>query len=218
MKSLNLFLPYVLPYAAGCPKPTAKQAIVDAAIEFCEKTLVIQETLDALDTIEDQTEYELRVGRHLAVCMVMRAWFKGQELQPIAQVDLRNVQAYRDDVPDVDVTTGPPSQYFHTRTNHIGLYPIPDSDNAEADALTVRVATRPTRDATQLADELYENWVEAIASGALYRLHLTPDQTYSSGDRAAQRLTEFRQRMNRARIEAPRARVKGLLSVRMRAF
>ena len=50
MISIDKFYSRVMPYVQGCPEPTASQAILDAAIEFCDKTNVMRQTLDTFFT------------------------------------------------------------------------------------------------------------------------------------------------------------------------
>ena len=43
MKQLDDFLPFLLPHVPGFAVPTSQMALVQAAIEFCDRTSVIQE-------------------------------------------------------------------------------------------------------------------------------------------------------------------------------
>lgn len=216
MKLVTSFLPYVMPYVMGCPKPVARRAIVDAAIEFCEKSMLVQQTLDPFSVEQGQPTYDLYVDTHQLVFMPVQVWFKSALLKPQPSAQIANAQAYRQDIPEQTLATGDPREYFSVEPNVIGLYPVPAADLANA--LTVRAAVRPKRGATQLADVLYDNWVETVADGALMRLHGTPGQAYSDEGQRAKRRGEFYAGLNRATIEASRGRVPGELRVTPNPF
>lgn len=213
MKALNSFMSRILPHVAGCPDITAQEALLDTAIDFCEKTLIVQQTLDTIDTVVDTIEYELTAPRHQAVVLPVAVWFKTTLLEPVPVQAIRNVQAYTNTGEPME---GPPRQYFWTAANTIGLYPIPDA--AETAALVVRAALKPTRSATQLEDVLYEDWIDTLAHGTLARLHMMKDQPWASADRALLHGREYRAGTQRARIEQSTGRIRTTLSVRMRSF
>jgi hypothetical protein len=214
VKALTVFLPYVMPWAMGCPKPTARRALVDAAIEFCEQTKLLQDTLDPIDVLASQPAYDLYApSAQMVVVQPEKVWFKDQELDPAASSRVSNVQAYRQDIPGQSVQKGDPREYFPIGSGQIGVYPIPDTEAPQA--LTVRASLKPKRSATQLDDVLYENWVEIIAAGALYRIHATPGQAYTDESQAMRRLSEFQAGVRKAAAEATRGRARGELRVAM---
>lgn len=216
MKTLAVFLPYVQPYVLACPKPVMRQAIVDAAIDFCEQTHIIQQILDPLSLEAGTREYELSMPSRQELVMVKRAWFKGTELAPAAQESVSLASAWRDDIPGVTATTGDPGEFYQVGQRSIGLHPVPAED--EDEVLTARVALKPTRNATSLEDVLYEDWVEAIRDGALYRLHTTPGQSYTDLPAAANRFAGFMQAVSKAKAQATRGRVQADTTVQMRPF
>lgn len=217
MKTLDQFLTRVMPHVIGCPDVTAQQALLDTAIEFCEKTLILRQTLDPFDTEANTLEYELlSISNQELVTYPVQVWFKGTLLQPASADMIAAVQAYRTDTPGINLVTGDPTQYFWTAQRTLGLYPVPST--SETGVLTARVAVRPTRSATSLNDILYEDWVEALAAGTLARLHMTKDQPWASADRALIQHRYFKECIQRARAEAMGGRVRGSTSVRMRSF
>lgn len=215
MKTLATFLSRIMLHVAGCPNVTAEQALLDAAIEFCEKTLVIQQTLEPLYTEEGIAEYELTAPSNQSVVIhPTQVWFKTQLLQPVAAAHIQNAQAYNTSNPGFQNAEGYPRQYFWLSPGLIGLYPVPDT--TEADALTVRAALKPSRTASQLEDVLYDNWLDPLVAGTLARLHMMKDQPWASADRALLAQREFRAGIQRARIESSTGRVRGSVSVNLR--
>lgn len=217
MKTLDTFMSRILPNVMTCPEITAQEALLDAAIEFCEKTLILRQTLDPLDTEVGTLEYELfSLSTQESVVYPLQVWFKGQLLEPIAADRIASVQAFRTDVSGYTNIQAPPSQYFWVEPNTLGVYPIPDT--SENNVLTVRAAVRPTRSATALNDVLYDNWIDAMAAGTLARLHQMKDQPWASSDRALIQRRYFHECIQRARSEASVGRVRGSLSVKPRTF
>lgn len=216
MKNLNAFLMYVMPYARGCPQVVARQAILDSAIEFCEMSGAIQQTLDPVTAVAGVTEYDLPLPTRQDLVQVKRAWYKDSELVPAALDAIRTAQAWRNSIPGVEATTGEPREFYTVNRSSIGLYPKPRT--TEANVITVRVALKPARTATQLEDELFDDWVEVIAAGALYRLHSAPGEPYTDTAKAADRDRQFRAGVNKGKLLVNTGRVRGELSVQMRPF
>lgn len=216
MKSLSSFMSRILPHVAGCPDTVAQEALLDTAIEFCEKTLVVRQTLDPLDTVAGALEYPLDAPSQQTVILPISVWFKTRLLQPAAADNIRNVQAYSTEVVDFTEVQGEPVQYFWTSNETIGLYPLPEE--TESSTLVVRAALKPTREATQLENVLFDDWLDVLVAGTLARLHFMKDQPWGSADRALIRSREFRAGVQRARMEGSIGRVRTSLSVRPRAF
>ena len=59
MKALSAFFPRILPYLPGCPEPLAAQVLIDAAIEFCDSSLVLRQNLDTFNTVVGRVQYDL---------------------------------------------------------------------------------------------------------------------------------------------------------------
>lgn len=216
MIALSAFLPWVLPFAAHCAEPVAKRAILDAAIDFCEQTAVIQLTLDPISTVQERVEYELALPNNQELVVLKRAWFKGTELVPVPTAAVGKPEAWRTTVPGVDPQAGDPQAFYQAARNVVGLYPRPQS--SEANVLTVRAATKPSRSATQVEDELFHDWAETIAAGALARLLATPGQSYTDMNRALGFRMDFQLGANKAKYRANYGRTNGELTVTMRPF
>jgi hypothetical protein len=214
---LNAFMSRIIPHVSGCPDVLAHEALVDTAIEFCEKTLIIQRTLPPISTIPDTINYTLTPPTEQLVHMVLSAWFKGALMEPVASQEVLNIQGFTTTVTGYEhLFRGDPTQYYWTAPSTLCVFPIPDE--TDADSILVRAATKPARSATQLEDALFNDWAEALAAGTLARLHATKDQAWSSADRALQRSREFRQFVQRARIEGATGRARTTLHVKLRSF
>ena len=212
MLNLDVFLPRLLPSAPNCPDPTARQALLDAAIEFCEETSIVRITTGPQYTAGTAV-YTVGVPASQKVALTQRAWYGQRELMPALSSMVANVDAY------TSVTADPyqePHSFLESAPGEVTLFPAPGAMATQM--LTFRVATKPSRAATSVADVLFEDWAEAIVAGALKRLHAIPDTSFFSDGHAMRRATEFQLGINRARAEAQRGRVRGSIQTTYRAF
>lgn len=212
MLNLDVFLPRLLPSVPGCPDPTARQALLDSAIEFCEETALVRITTDP-QVAAGVSVYEVEVPLGQKVAITQRAWYGRQELMPAMSSMVSNVDAYTFVPSDPNQV---PHSFLESAPGEITLFPAPGV--LATGQVTFRAATKPSRSATSVADVLYEDWAEAIVAGALKRLHAIPDTPYFSDNHAIRRAAEFQLGINRARAEAQRGRVRGSITTAPRRF
>jgi hypothetical protein len=214
MLNLDVFLTRLLPSVNGCPEPLARRALIDSAIEFCEETGVVRVTTDSVATQSGTSVYTVDIPTGQLVVNVQRAWYGSRELTAAPDSQVANVQAY---ISEAATDIGQEPIYFiEFMPGEVTLFPTPGaSANGE---LVFRASTKPARSATSVENVLYEDWVEPIVSGALARLHATPDTPFFSASAAGYQASLFRLGINRARSEALRGRVRTSISVAPRAF
>jgi hypothetical protein len=200
VKALSAFRPRVALRVSGAPDPLIDRVVLDACIEFCDRTLIVKRTLDAVSTVADQKVYDLEGDTQQSVVQVMRAWVGTRELLPLSEDDAP---------PPSDTSTGQPRYFSEDEPGTMTLYPTPDSASY---SLVVRSAMRPTRDATQVADVLYEDWVEAITDGALMRIYGMPGDLLNPA-LASVHAASFMEAVNRARLQALQGRNRAELRV-----
>lgn len=208
MVPVSAFLSRLLPNVIGCPEPTALQALVDAAIEFCESTLAVRSTLDPADLVSGNSTYELDLPSQTLLSQVVTVRVNDRVLQALPSSQVYGV-----------LSSGGPTAYYAEdveETLVLRLAPIPDKD--EAGALVVRVATRPTRSATQFHSALFNEWAEVLVDGALSRLYDIPDQAFTDYAKALVLQQRFRHKANMARIQALHGRAVSSMSVTLRGF
>jgi hypothetical protein len=174
------FYPYVLPMLPGCPTPVLDQGIRASAIEFCRNTNIIQTMLTPVDVVAGTTDYTVTMpvaGTNLA--QVLKVWYDGNVLTPANTDMIDNVAAWRGNFADVTVDSDAPQWYFQKvpTVPIITLYPVPAVNLTGG--LTIRAASKPNHTATTLDDILFEDWVEAIAAGAIVRIGAMPDKAYT---------------------------------------
>ena len=172
MKPVSDLLPRLMPRVVGCPEPMALQALVDSAIEFCERSLVIRHTLDGFSSVPGTRDYELDAPLQQRIARVISVTYDGQA-----------VYAVPPQMPGELAQVGTPRSYstrFDGAAMVLELYPTPDA----AGTLVVQVATSPIQGATLLEDELTQRWFDAVLAGASTRLMVTPNQPFTNFDLA----------------------------------
>ena len=80
----------------------------------------------------------------------------------------------------------------------------------------MRVELKPTRDSTSVEDVIFEDWVEAIAAGALVRLQMSPAKPYTLPNAAAINQQIYMAKTNEARQRAIRGHVRGNQQIKLR--
>lgn len=195
MARLDDFRPYVVPLAPGLPEPVIDRAIVDAAIQFCRDTRVLQRELDPLRVRTGRGLYELEALDGLRPFAVVRATTDGGTPGRVLEPLLPNARG---------PVSGPTTHFREVPGDALELVPPPTHNLV----VTVRAAVAPLPRATQLPDELYHDWRESIGAGAAVRLLLvygdprqaaTAEQVYQRG---------VQQARARSTVGAMRARLR----------
>lgn len=208
LKLLSDFYPRILPYVVGCPDPVAEQALRDTAISFCDSTMVIHEQLTAFNTMVSTAEYTLSApSADETVSRVLEVSVDGRAIRPIPSTDAFGLLSQ----------SGAPVYFYTTRVGSqlkLVLYPTPD----KAYTIAVDAALRPTRTATQVQDDLYNQWIDTLAAGAVSRIASMPGQSFTDMQLAAFKQSEFYTGVTRARIDGRTGRLKGSARVTLRPF
>lgn len=209
MKPLDLFMPYVLPHVPECPSVTAYQALVQAAYDFCTETDIVQCT-ERLDVVADQPTYSFEAAPQQNAHRLVRAFYKANAL-PIAPLDaVLEANALLGEDADDPVTGRPQAAFLRSPSScDIGVYPVPTS--ADTGYFVFVAAFSPVRNATQLADVLFDNWLDPVAARAVTKLKMLPGQLFSGPSLDMERV--YAAGVARARVEARKARVRSSLRV-----
>lgn len=210
--SYDLFLPDVVQFVQDVPEIVAIQAIRNAAIQFCEKTRVLQTELTAMDTEENVSVYPFEPDIGYKVVDIMEAWYGDQLLIPKAVEELTRI--YRtSNWNDLD---GNPYYYFRSRTQEITIVPKPSV--SESAKLKLRVALVPSRASSVIDEEIYERYYEYIALGARARLYGTAGQPYYSAKDAQIYLKRFSDGMNEIRTRVAKGLTRASVQIEYQRF
>lgn len=188
------FLPQVTQYVPDVSEFIAVDAIRNAAIEFCEKTLFWQINTDPITVVENQANYPIQTPADTKLVQVIVGYYDTNLLIPKAPDQLADI--YR--MGDWQNIAGAPQYITQIIKPEIVLVPYPYQ--TQADLLTLRIAIAPTRDSQEIDSEIYEQWAETIAMGARARLFAQAKQPYYDKQASIDALKMFRYDINRARI------------------
>lgn len=184
MIDIDDFLPLIMPKAPGCPYPTARIALVQAANDMCMKARLWKHT-EAL-YIQDESDIEFSPPTGSVVMDFETILFGNCKLEPktVEWMD-RCMRGWRR-----GTIEGYPR--FFTQTN-IGTLRISPIDAGE---LTITCTLKLAPDADQLPDFMYQQYSEMLAWGALARILSTPDQPFTDFGMGASYLGAFNMKLD----------------------
>ena len=169
---LTAWYPEILTQVVGVPVPGIKFAARNAAIKFCEETLLWTYTLPRINIIADTGAYTLTVpvDQNGQVIGIDNVKYKqdGQDDDQFRRLDpISETQQDLVDSGSWSFLKGPtPNAYYSTfLEKQLNFYQIPTE--ASAEGLLVKVNVRPTIDCDDVPDFLYNDYREAVKNGAL---------------------------------------------------
>lgn len=214
MAAYEDFFPNILPEVPGCAEVLAENAVRNAVIEFCEKSLILTRDHDPVSLKAGIVDYDLEPPTGYIVVKVMKAWLENNELTPLAPDFVREAAVYNRLFSSYQSNSDTPRAFLQKDERTVSVWGVPDKDYKNG--LTMRVALKPTRAATSVEDVLLEDYAETIASGALYRLMMSAGKPYTNNEMAAVHKGLFQQGINMARQRATHGQVRSTLSVKLR--
>lgn len=214
MKNHTDFLDYVMPQVPGANPQMALLEIKNTIIDFCEKSLIIQTTLDPVTTIDGINDYDLEPPRDKLVTKILKGWYKGRELTPTSFDEINTPAPFNQFAPDTLIKREDPKNVFQKDSTTFSLYPIPNE--TVAGSTTLVVALKPTRDTDEINDVIFEDYAEIIGHGAIARLAISPNKPYSDPRLAAAREALYRAGLNVARDRALKNYVRVSKHVKIR--
>ncbi|HDG97986.1 MAG TPA: hypothetical protein ENG73_07440 [Desulfobacterales bacterium] len=206
------------------PLPAIEQAVLDAAIRFCEGSHIWKHTLDRINVVGDQAGYSLSLSTAMAayarIIGVAAAWYKqdGEEDSSFTRLD--PLSADHEDRVQYDAwhldSSSTPSNYYVNASDPttLYLYPIPEDDSDEG--LLVKVCLRPIEGATVLPDILYNQYRRQIATGARAYLYGTPGMPWSNPNKANELEIVFDEMIAAANLVAMKGLTHQELTVQFR--
>jgi hypothetical protein len=192
--SIDDFLDDVMPELPGCTEFLAIDKLRFAAIEFCRKTLVSQETVDELDL--DAGEPELTIPTPNSSVRVYKImWIKSPHRTLVAapKQPLTDRSRNWDTIGEADW----PISYVRLTNDTVQLIPPPLVDKSAV--ITAHVACIPTKSASRLDEVLIDEYREAIAAGALSRLLNMAKEPWFDREAAKRNAFDFASEISNAR-------------------
>lgn len=205
-KSLSDFLPEVLPQVPGCLDIFAKNAVRNAAIEFCERSGVYTKLLDPMTIDAGVPDYELDMPDDTVIWKPLRVLVDGEPIEPKAP---RTLDVLR---PGWQAETGEVTS-FHVRENRRSLRLVLTPDATVADGLVVEASLKPSKDASSFEVSFFEEYFRIIADGALAYLLALPNKPWTNTRKAGEALMRFNMACGKHAIEIAEAQANAPIRV-----
>lgn len=201
------FFDEVLPELPGAPlQALVKNAIRNAAIEFCDRTWVYRVEHEPLAAEANVPDYELEPPTKTALVKVHRAWYEKKEIFPKTPQDLAGLFSHW------PTAIGTPLYFTQRSPDVLLLVPMPSA--SLQDAITAEIAVKPTRASTGISTDLFEKYLEEIAYGAKARLFAMSKKPWSDVKLAAYNLAKFDECIGKVKVQAVKGHTRARLRVK----
>lgn len=194
MTALNRFALDVLHDVSGAPGPLVEREVRFAAIEFCDYTLAWRSSLADIAIVADTNEYAFVVPSESRVSSVFYAGHDDIRVLPTTERTLDDTQ---ENWRSADATAEISSWYYLPDRETVRLALTPEA----VGVLELKVSLKPTQDAKNLPDFLYNDHLEAIRAGTLARLLAQPGKDYSNPQLGGYFKMEFEKLKRKERAE-----------------
>lgn len=177
-KTFEEFRRYHHHFFFSMPAPVVVSMIREAVIEFCRETELLVVEAEPIYVFEEQAEYDIEFEGDYEPINIRRAYL-GEGESDDAKITVTSERTLNQTAYNWDILTTPNdfTHVFLTQDNKARVYPITENDVDEELRLFCPVI--PTRTATSMDDDLiYNDWIEAILPGALYRLYRIKGQSW----------------------------------------
>lgn len=151
----------VMPSLPGAKTDLVEAHIRKSAIKLCHRSHFFQTTLDDISVVSGTAIYDISYDRNTTVVRIESATLDGYDLIPAGADDL---------VGDYQTAAGVSSLYALVEPDQIQLIQVPDTSGT----LIVKVSLKPTQDSASIDGTIFEQFRDAIASGAMSTLMAIP--------------------------------------------
>lgn len=191
MASLSDLRPKVMVNAPGCPLPLVDDAILDAVIDFCNRSRAYRYTPAQITVVAGTADYTPTIPAGTVIASLISAELDDE---PIDIALPGNIPA------SWATEQGSPTAAVRPSKTQVGLRKVPDV----AGTLDVVLALRPALTGTSYPDELHDLYREQIAAGALARLYVMPNKPWSAPDLVNDARANFDAGISAAEYQADR--------------
>lgn len=186
--TLDDLLPHVLPHVKQCPNDTARFHLREAAIDFCERSLVWQEFQTPVPTVAGQTTYAYAPAVGQRVVKLLGATLNGIRTSVLDPVTGRHLGG-----------SSSTATYLQGRMDGFEIHPA----QAAGLPIVTLAAVCPTRAVDSLPAS-FERYTAQLARGACARIMMIANQPFSAPVRAKDLEQQFESDIGDARMEAVR--------------
>lgn len=195
------FRPFIKLSIATAPNGVVDHSIIRAARKFCERSEAIRVDLAAVDSEAGTAVYTLVPPAGHEIVDVVEVMYEGRKLTPKSHKQLSQMD------PEYRTTTGTPYYYVLEGTNQLRLADVPPT--AVVGAIEVKAIIKPIVGATDIHDELYDKYLEAITDGACSILFGMKSQAWYDANEARKSEMSFEEKADEARVKVGMSNTKG---------
>jgi hypothetical protein len=193
----NLVAPDVLP----CPDPIVNRETLTCILDFCKKTNILQRDFQ-IDIEDDEIDEDMQnslefdiseFANDLRPVSLLELMVDANGYVPVAR-NIRNTGSHFQGRNDERV------KYFWIPNNHsIRIFDMAASNSK----VWMNISVKPLRNATVVDEELFEDWSEAIVSGAKSQLMAQPGKDWTD-----EAMSEYYRRVYRKYISQAKAYIE----------
>jgi len=185
----------VLPSLAADPSdPVTEHAIKRTVIEFCASTWIWKHLPDPIDVVAGEAVYDLEPLPATDVATVMSVSLDGYMLFA------KTTDWLDANEPGWRSVTGAPRYFTQVDTEQVILAQVPASSSAGG--LTATLALQPSQNSTGFPKWIANQYLYALADGAIARLMLIPGKPWTDLNTGADKRSRFEAAMANARNTA----------------
>lgn len=204
MKLWSDFYDLMAPDVPGCPFAAVDTTLRQAAIAFCENSLVWTYEHPPVSMLAGTASYGFVPPAGAVVHAIIQAEIDGREIDSLtAEADIQAANCRNQ--------MGTP-EYVLGGATLLTLVPIPGA----AGTLMMTVALKPSPDANGIEDSIFNEYREAIIHGALARLTLSPKKPYTNAQLAQYHGQQFAIKTGNAGMRVARSYTRAPLRTRIR--
>ena len=217
--------PEILPWVTGVPIPAMELAVRNAAITFCERTLLWTATLDRVTVEEDTADYTLTVPEALYAEIVKTESVKYKQdgedddqfinLLPMSETQM-DMDTFVSGSWKFWTAPTPTNHWMDIENKQLHLFRIPEDESSEG--LLIQLSLKPNATTTTLPDFLYRDWRQAIGYGALGDLFQRKATPWFDQDAGLSYEIKFNNKCNEALNLKISGATKRPMRVKMRNF
>jgi hypothetical protein len=177
-----------MPSVPKAPTIMVEKFVKDAIVEFAKLTHRMQVDIAPVNVIAGSALYAIDNPVGFQVLSISRLFFDGKPLVSVSenQLDLewRSLNSMHCICSNMDgegwrdYEADTPTVFYQPKPNEVRLVATPNA--ALTGGLTGRVVVYPTLSMTTIDDDIYNEFYEVIAAGALARLMAVPSQPWTS--------------------------------------
>lgn len=186
--------PFVLPSVIGCPTPTVNHHLLQSAIAFCRKTLCYTETLDSVVADGVSNNFDLDTPRGFNSIRVLSFGINGIDKSKTLVDPRRGLQLSR--------SSNAGEFAFTPNSSTISIYPTCAKD----DLIDVDVALEPSINLVSLPDDVFREYANDIATGALSTLMRMPKTAWENQNLSMANMSMFNGRCATIAMKVSRGR------------